>query len=183
MNCFSDASYRFCPKCAGDLSKKVPPSEHVERFVCLSCNFIFYQNPKPTAGIVLADGNKILLVKRSIEPAKGEWDIPGGFIEDHEHPLDTINREIMEELGVKIEVEKFLGIFMDKYGYSGGSTLNIYYTGKIISGTPSPHDDICECKWFPNGELPSRLAFKNNTEALNLWKENVNRQNQDNFQE
>lgn len=162
---------KFCPKCGSELSKKVPSGEHIERLVCISCDFIFYQNPKPTASILLVNENKVLLVRRAVPPAKGEWDIPGGFIEEHEHPIEAINREMMEELGVHVEVEKFLGIFMDKYGYGGGSTLNIYYTGKIISGAPSPHDDICECKWFSNSELPLRLAFKNNTEALNFWKE------------
>lgn len=167
------SDFLFCPVCGKHLESKVPQGEHVNRLVCTSCNFVFYQNPKPTASIIIIDDKRILLVKRAIEPAKGEWDLPGGFVEEHEHPENTILREGMEELGVTLKIMKFLGIFMDRYGYGGGSTLNLYYVGNIISGNLFPNDDICECKWFLPDSLPSKMAFKNNEEAVNLWRTQI----------
>lgn len=162
--------FKFCPKCGGNLEARIQKSDHVKRLVCSSCSFTFYQNPKPTASILLVDDKKVLLVKRAIDPSKGEWDLPGGFIEEDEQPEAAIKRESMEELGVRVKITKFLGIFMDRYGYGGGSTLNIYYTGIILSGTLTPGDDICECRWFLPENIPAKMAFKNNDEALNLWK-------------
>lgn len=107
--------------------------------------------------------------KRSIEPYKNLWDVPGGFLEDGEAPEKGLHREIMEELGVKIKIKRLVGIFMDTYGKGGNWTLNIYYEAKIISGIPRPDDDVSELKWFDKNKIP-KLAFKNGKRAIKKWQ-------------
>ena len=140
-----------------------------KRLICQNkkCHFIFYQNSKPTASAVIFKGNKVLLAKRAIEPNKNYWDLPGGFLEEGEHPLTGVRREIKEELGVSIKIIKILGIYMDRYlSKYLESTLNIYYLARIKKGKIKPDDDISEARWFAKNTLPKSLAFKSNKEAL-----------------
>jgi len=163
--------YQFCPKCAASL-QEITEEDH-KRLKCPNCGFIFYQNSKAcSAGVIIEDG-KVLLGKRKREPQQGMWNIPGGFLESDEHPLDGLHREIREELGVEIEVGDFLGFFMDKYGPENYDTLNIAWICKIKSGTPKAADDVEELKWFALNDLPKNLAFKNDVEILKALREKI----------
>ena len=94
-------TYPFCPNCGGPLGLRVPAGDSHERLVCDNCAFIFYQNSKPCAeALVLRDG-KVLLAQRAVEPFHGAWDIPGGFLENGEHPQDGVVRELREETGLE----------------------------------------------------------------------------------
>ena len=79
------------------------------RYHCPNCKTIHYQNPKPTATLICINNNKILLVKRAFEPAKGCWSLPGGFIELQETPEDAAKRELKEETNLNGKVVKLLG--------------------------------------------------------------------------
>jgi len=163
--------FRFCPKCGGCLGEK--NVEGIERLICAQCGYVFYENPKPTASALLIEGDHVLLVKRAIEPRKGFWDLPGGFLEKEEHPEEALRREIKEELGVEIDILELLGIYMDRYGYdeSDSHTLNIYYLARVSLGEPKPASDIEDLKWFDKEDLPREVAFENNREALRAWRE------------
>jgi ADP-ribose pyrophosphatase YjhB (NUDIX family) len=162
------SNYKFCPQCKAGLKTKY--EEGHKRLVCPQCDFIYYNNSKPTASAVIVNGNKILLCRRAISPYKDFWDLPGGFLEGGEDPEEGVKREIKEELQVEIDIIDILGIFMDRYGRDGDYTLNIYYLAKIKSGKPCPDSDINEIKWFRKDNLPSKMAFKNNEQALEVWK-------------
>lgn len=157
-------TYSFCPKCGHALKAVV--IEHVERLQCKECGFIFYENSKPTASVLIVDGDKVLLGKRKYAPAQGMWDVIGGFLEAGEHPEDGARREVREEVGVEIQELKYVGIFMDQYGVAGDPTLNISYVATIQSGVLTPGDDIEEVNWFPLDDLPKDIAFKNGQEML-----------------
>ena len=77
-------SLRFCYACGGRLSKRYVPAEHTRRLVCGKCKQITYTNPKVVAGVipVMPDG-RIVLLQREIEPAKGKWSYPAGYMELH----------------------------------------------------------------------------------------------------
>lgn len=162
--------FKFCSTCGGNLKGK--EIEEIERLICEKCGFIFYENPKATAGAVIVRGDQVLLVKRAIEPQKGFWDLPGGFLEKDEHPESTLRREIEEELSVKIEILGLLGIYMDRYGYNetDSHTLNIYYLARLAAGEPKAASDIEDIHWFAKGGLPSNIAFENNKDALRSWQ-------------
>ncbi len=167
------SNYKFCPMCKTELKKKI--DEGFKRLTCPKCDFVYYNNSRPTASAVIIDNNKnkVLLCRRNIEPCKNFWDVPGGFLEGGEHPKVGVKREIKEELGIEIEIIDMLGIFMDRYGAdasTGEYTLNIYFLARIKSGNPKPASDINEIKWFKKNNLPEKMAFKNNEQALEVWK-------------
>ena len=163
--------YHFCPKCGGSLGNRYVDGDKHERLVCANCGFIFYQNSKPCASALLEKDGRVMLVRRAVEPYKGCWDIPGGFLENGEHPEDGVVRELLEETGLTIEPTEILGIFMDIYAYGDGGdhTLNFFYTARIASGEPTPASDVDAIGWFGPHEIPENVAFACCRQALDAW--------------
>lgn len=149
--------YKFCPKCGGRLRDK---QEYLE---CSSCGFHFYLNSIPCNAVIIENENKeILLVKRRIEPRGGTWDLPGGFLKPGENFLDSIKREVKEELGVAIEIGQIIGIYEDKYLFQEilNPTLCITVTARIQGGNLKADDDVSDYKYFNiNDVLKQELSF------------------------
>src|SRR5258707_11889644 len=116
-------SYRFCAKCGSPLTARL--MEGIERLVCEACGFVLYVNPRPAVCAVVTDGERAMLVRRAVEPRRGFWDLPGGFLERGEHPAEGLLRELREETGLEIEILEALGFFLDTYPEPGETTLNL----------------------------------------------------------
>ena len=83
--------WQHCPRCAAALSRH---DGHVE---CGECGFVQYANSAPTASAFLVDdAGRVLLARRAYEPDAGLWDVPGGFLEEGESPLDGLRRELLK---------------------------------------------------------------------------------------
>lgn len=162
------AGWNYCPRCAA-------PIEAADgKAGCERCGFVAYANSAPTASALCVDENGcILLARRAHPPFEGQWDLPGGFLDEGEHPLDALRRELREETGLDIEPGDFLGIWMDRYGEddSAPATLNLYWTARVRGGEPTAADDVSELRWFAPDELPppEELAFTNNERVLSAW--------------
>ena len=163
--------FKFCPKCGGKL-EKIKQEDHC-RLSCSDCHFIFYRNAKPTVGALIIDEqDRVLLAERGLDPKKGFWDLPGGFLEEDEDPEDGLKRELQEELGVEIKIDKMLGIFVDKHQDENDDcfTLNIHYLAKIIQGEPKAMSDVSAFRWFKEEDLPlDKMAFKHNEKVIKSW--------------
>jgi 8-oxo-dGTP diphosphatase len=96
--------------------------------------------------------------------------LPGGFLEEGEHPRDAVVRELREETGLEIEPIELVAIEMDVYGQDDDApaTLNLYWTARVVSGRPQAADDVSELRWFRADELPpdAELAFEVNARVL-----------------
>ncbi|MEK7170926.1 MAG: NUDIX hydrolase, partial [Patescibacteria group bacterium] len=172
----TNMDYKYCPNCSIQYDHQGEP----ERYACSNCNSVVYLNSKPTASTLITDGNRVLLGKRRIEPAKGRWDVIGGFLNLGEKPEDGAVREAKEETGLSVELGDMLGFFMDSYGTTGEKTLNICFIAEVIGGVLTPGDDIEELRWFSYNELPERMAFKNGEEMVQAWLETVETETADN---
>ncbi len=118
-------------------------------------------------------GGRVLLVRRAIEPFKGYWDIPGGFLHEGEHPEDGARREILEETGLRVQLAGLIGIYMDSYGGDDADewTLNIYYVAKPLDDAePRAADDASEIGWFAPDALPVQMAFRHERQVLSDWQ-------------
>jgi 8-oxo-dGTP diphosphatase len=150
-------AYKYCPVCSLPFAKKAKGL-----LICKN-NHKLYINPIPcNAAIIENDKAEILLVKRKVDPMKGYWDWPGGFIEPGESFEESVKREIMEELNVEIKIEKILGIYKDTYLYQNieNPTLCIVVVAKIIKGKLKASDDIDGFKFFSRKEvLNQKFAF------------------------
>lgn len=163
---------RFCQYCGGRLAHRAPVT-------CDGCGAALYANPKPSGSALVTDGDgRCLLVRRARDPYAGAWDIPGGFCDDGESPVETAEREVLEETGLGCRVTHLLGLWVDVYGEQTDrsdrdSTLNIVFaavrTG-TAPATPADPAEVTETAWFGPGELPSPLAFpRQNVPALAAW--------------
>jgi ADP-ribose pyrophosphatase YjhB (NUDIX family) len=132
------------------------------------CGLVIYDNPAPTASALVTEGNRLMLTRRANAPAKGMWDVPGGFVDPGEHPHDTVRRELLEETGLTVEVGELVGFFCDTYGDDGVATLNIYHRATVTGGTQQAADDVSEIGWFPLDSLPppEEIAFDNVRRAI-----------------
>jgi ADP-ribose pyrophosphatase YjhB (NUDIX family) len=139
---------------------------------------VHYENPKPTASALVVDEHgRLMLSRRAIDPAAGRWDLPGGFVEADEHPLDTLHRELREEAGIGLRDTEFLGMFLDRYqaGPRQITTLNLYWRARIADGMPEPADDVAELRFFTPDEIPwDELAFEHLPAVLSAWRGDEN---------
>jgi 8-oxo-dGTP diphosphatase len=160
--------WRLCPRCGAELGGDAA------RLACDACGFIVYASSKPTAGALCVDNGRLLLARRAHPPFEGFWDIPGGFLNEGEDPLDGLRRELKEETGLEIEPQRFFGLWMDRYGSdsTADATLNLYWTARVVGGQAAPADDVSELRWFGRDELPAanELAFENVPLVLAAWR-------------
>ena len=129
-----------------------------DRYHCKSCGTIHYQNPKPTATIICLQGEKILLAKRAFEPAKGEWGLPGGFMELNETLPEAAIRELKEETNLDGTVTELLST-CSHYGTIFGDILLICLRMEVLDfSIIKAGDDAEELAFFDFNNLPN-IAF------------------------
>jgi 8-oxo-dGTP diphosphatase len=162
--------WNHCPVCATAVEKENGRAE------CPECGFVQYANPKPTASaLVLDDEDRIMFSRRANDPAAGKLDLPGGFVEEGEQPLDCLHRELREEAGIGLRDTRFIGIWMDWYrvGRREVSTLNLYWSARIADGEPQPDDDVVEFVFFAPDDVPwDEVAFAHIREVVSAWRGN-----------
>jgi ADP-ribose pyrophosphatase YjhB (NUDIX family) len=162
--------WRLCPRCGSQLEREE------RRVRCGACGFVAYANPAPTACALCLDADgRLLLGRRAHEPYRGCWDVPGGFVEEDEHPLDCLRRELHEETGLEVEPTEFVGVWVDRYGPGARDpvTLNLYWAARVVGGEAQAADDVVELRWFALDELPGggELAFRTVGDVLAAFRE------------
>lgn len=152
----------FCPNCGQSF-----PTPNTYPLTCSSCTAVWYHNSKPTSSILVIQDDQVLLAKRKDEPAKGEYDIPGGFLEYGELPEAGAIREAQEEMGVDIQIDRFFHFSSTDYA-PHIKTLDCFFIAHITNGTPKPNDDVEELVWFPITDLPQlKLSLAGPKDVLN----------------
>ena len=155
--------FKFCPWCGERLGIKDLDGQ--ERSACPACEFIWYKNPIPAAGAIIMQDNRLLLVKRKYPPGVDDWCIPAGFMEYNESPVECCKREIKEETGLNIEIDKLF------WNYRAGddprsTVVLILYLANIVDGRLVPGDDAVETRYFSLDNLPPNIAFSAHRRAI-----------------
>lgn len=143
-----------CPLCSSTL--KTTEIGGRDRIVCIQCEFVHWDNPKPVTATLIPAGDGLVLVKRKFEPYVGDWCLPGGFIEAHESPEDSAVREVYEETGLTVDMDRLLG------AYTPGKGINViilFYLAKNVRGDMVAGDDASDVQIFKHSELPKNVAF------------------------
>jgi 8-oxo-dGTP diphosphatase len=122
--------------------------------------------------VLLVRRGRVLMVRRAVPPSRGAWDLPGGFIEAGETAEEAARREVREELGIAVRLERVLGAIPDVYGRDRQPTLNLLFVGRMPREDAAIRagDDAASYRWFPLDALPRRLAFRNTGRALEMLK-------------
>ena len=144
------------PKPAGPTVRKVPAGDTRERLVCETCGFIHYKNPVVVVGSVCVWQDKLLLCRRAIDPRRGYWTIPAGYLELEESTAEGARREALEEACVEIEIESLLAV----YDIPRISQVQIIYAARLTTPHISPGVESLEAELMDGSDIPwDDLAF------------------------
>jgi ADP-ribose pyrophosphatase YjhB (NUDIX family) len=140
----------------GPRIRAIPEGDDRERLICPDCGFVAYENPKIVAGSVVSVGGKIMLCLRAIEPRKGFWTLPAGYLELHESPEAGARREAWEEARARIAIDALLAV----YAIPRISQVQLIYRATLAEPGFSAGPESQEVKLFGWDEIPwSDLAF------------------------
>ena len=145
------------------------PLEGRRRKVCPACGTIHYENPRPAVTVIAVHDSQLLLVKRAVSPARGQWCLPGGFMELQESAAEAAHRELAEETGLSAHQLALLGICPFPGG-PGKDLLVLGFVSEHVSGTISPGDDAQDARFFPLDDLPP-IAFRCHREIISQYRE------------
>lgn len=166
------AEVKFCSQCGTKVEQKVPDGDNRERAVCPACGHINYVNPRVVVGSVCIYDGKVLLGRRDIEPRKGYWTIPAGFMELGETTAEGAQREAWEEVRAKIDIIDLLAVF----NISHVGQVQIIYLSSLKGGEYAVGDETSEANLFTFEEaFKLDLAFPNVLDALMQARKYLNR--------
>jgi 8-oxo-dGTP diphosphatase len=158
----------YCPRCAHPLEDRFLFGR--TRRVCPGCGFIFFRDHKVATGVLVEQDGRVLLVRRAVDPKRGWWCIPSGFVEYDEVPEEAAIRECKEETGLDVRLIGLLDVYHYRSDFRGSGIL-IVYRAEVVEGELWPGDDASEARFFSPAELPQEIAFASNCEALRRWQQ------------
>jgi ADP-ribose pyrophosphatase YjhB (NUDIX family) len=162
---------KYCSQCGSNVVLQIPPGDNRERYVCTSCNIIFYQNPKIVAGTLPVHNGQILLCKRAIEPRKGYWTLPGGFMENGEGAEQAALRETREEACAEVNLRSLFAMITVTHI----SQVHIFFLADLPKAEFSSGEESLEVKLFSPEDIPwDDLAFATVEQTLRLYLDTCN---------
>lgn len=170
MSKSAPAEYAYCPRCATPLETRMVGDK--PRRACPSCDFIYFTDPKVGVGVLITKGDKVLLVRRTMNPERGKWSIPAGFLDRGEDPRDVAVREVYEETNLRVAIEELVDVYFNPPTGQGGASLFILYRGRLLGGEIEAGDDADAAAFFDPNEVPE-LAFASTRDAIRQLRKQV----------
>lgn len=160
---FQARSIKHCKACGGEAPYGIPPDDNRERAICAVCGTIHYENPLNVVGTVPVWHDKVLLCRRNIEPRRGFWTLPAGFMELGETTAEGAIRETVEEAGARIDLH---GLFAVLNVVRVGQ-VHLFYRATLRDTDFAPGAETLEARLFAEDEVPwEELAFRTVCETL-----------------
>jgi ADP-ribose pyrophosphatase YjhB (NUDIX family) len=150
--------------------RRVPEGDNRERLICADCGHIAYENPKVVVGSVIVSDGAVLMCRRAIEPRRGFWTLPAGYLEHGETLEEGAAREAWEEAQAEIALDGILGVF----SISRIGQVQVIFRARFAAdGGPrfAAGPESLEVALFPWARIPrSEIAFPSVTWALDAWR-------------
>ncbi len=132
---------------------------------CIQCSRVFYRDPKLAVAAIVPYDSGIVLTRRAIEPAYGEWSFPSGYMNRGEVVEKAVAREVLEETELQVEVRELVGL----YSTEGQAVVLAVYDTVVVGGVPAPADETLEIGIFYPNSLPP-LAFEHDDRIIRDWQ-------------
>ncbi len=159
-------SIRHCRTCGSPTEYRIPEDDNRDRAVCTNCQTVHYENPTNVVGTVPIWGDQVLLCKRAIEPRRGFWTLPAGFMELGETIAEGAARETVEEAGAQFE----LGSLFSLLNVVRAGQVHIFYLADLTHTRFEPGTETLEARLFSEADVPwDDLAFRTVRETLHLY--------------
>jgi ADP-ribose pyrophosphatase YjhB (NUDIX family) len=161
-------SIKHCRACGGQVHYAIPADDNRDRATCLVCSTIHYENPLNVVGTLPAWEDKVLLCRRNIEPRRGLWTLPAGFMELGETTEEGAIRETIEEAGARIELEGLFTLFnVVRVGQ-----VHFFYRARLLDTDFDPGPETIEAALFAEAEVPwDEMAFRTTRRTLEHYFE------------
>lgn len=160
----------YCPRCGHALEAK-QAFGRARRF-CPACDTVVFREHKVAAGVVVEHEGEVLLVRRRLNPRRGLWSLPAGFVDFDEAPADAAVRECREETGLEVRIVDILAVIAGDG--PGDADIVIVYRARWVGSKRMEDqlraaDDVDRVAFFPPEDLPP-LAFRATREAIDKWR-------------
>jgi|SRR5580765_212446 ADP-ribose pyrophosphatase YjhB (NUDIX family) len=159
----SSPALNFCSVCGARVALRVPPGDSLPRHVCDSCNTIHYRNPLVVVGTVPEWEDQVLLCRRAIEPGRGLWTLPAGFMELGETTAQAALRETLEEAKARVHLGDVLALLSVPHV----DQVHIFYRARLLDRAFAAGEETLEVALFREDEIPwKEIAFRTVSSAL-----------------
>ena len=163
---FTPRSIKHCRACGGAVRYATPADDNRDRATCTVCTTIHYENPLNVVGTLPVWNDKVLLCKRAIEPRRGLWTLPAGFMELGETTEEGALRETVEEAGARVELE---GLYTLINVVRVGQ-VHLFYRARMLAADVDPGPESLEARLFAEDEVPwEEIAFRTTKRTLELF--------------
>ena len=158
---------RFCQECGTRMEARQVEGRDIPH--CPNCGFVAWRNPLVATMVIVETPGGIVLGRRAIDPGRGLWRLPGGFVNEEEDPRESAERECAEEIEAKVEIDRLLDVYHITRG-DGRGMVGIAFLGHLRHGeSPSPGSEMTEVDVFATDNLPE-LAFASHRRAIEDWE-------------
>lgn len=157
---------KYCSDCGAGVRSTVPEGDNRPRWVCVACGSIHYQNPRLVVGCVPEHEGRILLCRRAIEPRRGYWTVPAGFMEIGETLAQAAARETWEEAQAAVEIGELFSIV----DVIQAAQVHVFFRARLPVAEYGPGSESLEVGLVRPQEIPwDELAFASIRIALETW--------------
>lgn len=158
----------YCNFCGSAVTRAIPAGDTLHRHVCTKCGHIHYENPRIIVGCIAEWSGKILLCRRAIEPRKGFWTLPAGFMENGETTAQGAKRETQEESGAWVEIDHAFAMF----SIAEINQVHLFYRGTLNSPEHAAGEESLEVAFFSPQDIPwQELSFQSVHQCIELYLE------------
>ncbi|MEO8525543.1 MAG: NUDIX hydrolase [Caldimonas sp.] len=159
-------SIKHCPTCGAEARYQTPADDNRDRAVCTACGTVHYENPVNVVGTLPVWEDRVLLCRRNIEPRRGLWTLPAGFMELGESTAEGAVRETVEEAGARIELQELFTLLnVIRVGQ-----VHLFYRARLLDIDFAPGPETIEAELFREDEVPwDEIAFRTTRRTLELF--------------
>jgi ADP-ribose pyrophosphatase YjhB (NUDIX family) len=158
----------FCNQCGAKVELRIPPGDLLPRHICDACGTIHYQNPRLIVGCVPEYEGRILLCRRAIEPRRGFWTVPAGFMENGETLQQAAARESKEEALAEVEIGSLLTVVHVLHAQQ----VHVFFRARLPTPEYGAGTESLEVDLFRAEDIPwSEIAFPSTDYTLRCYLE------------
>lgn len=157
---------KFCPSCGARVALQIPPGDTLARHVCSACGEIHYINPKMVVGAIAEYEGRVLLCRRAIEPRRGLWTLPAGFMEMNETTAQGAQRETLEEACAQVSIDALYAMV----NVTHINQVHIFFRGRLEHPEFGPGEESLDVQLFAETDIPwQEIAFRSVATSLRQY--------------